>query len=63
MREWLQMIDREYGEINWGLIIVLILCVYYWYSVYWYGFLIPTIITIVIAAIIGICFKMWDMRI
>ena len=57
------MIDREHNSLNWGLIIVLLFNMAYWANVYWYGFLIPTIITIVIAAIIGICFKMWDMRI
>ena len=57
------MIDREHDSINWGLIVVLMSCVYYWINVYWYGFLIPTIITIVIAAIIGIVFKILDMRV
>ena len=50
------------NEINWGLIIVLLLCAYYWVNVYWFGFFLPTVWTIVIASIIGIGFKMWDMR-
>ena len=45
---------------KWGLIVVLLLNAYYWVNVYWYGFLIPTIWTIVIASIVGLYFKMND---
>ena len=43
---------------NWGLLIILILCAYYWVNVYWYGFFIPTIWTIVIASIIGLYLRL-----
>ena len=57
------MIDTEHDSINWGLIIVLLANMFYWYSVYWYGFFVPTMWTIVIAAMIGLGFKVWEMRV
>ena len=50
--------DEPEYKINWGLIIILILCAYYWVNVYWYGFFIPTIWTIVIASIIGLYLRL-----
>jgi len=52
------MIDREHDSINWGLIVVLLLNAYYWVCVYYYGFFVPTMWTIVIAAIVGLCFRL-----
>ena len=57
------MIDKEHDSINWGLILVLIACAYYWVNVYYYGFFQTTIWTIVITAIIGLGIKIWEMRI
>ena len=54
------MIDNEHDSINWGLIIVLLFNMAYWANVYWYGFFIPTIMTIVSAAVIGLYFKLTD---
>ena len=51
--------NREY---NWGMIILLLLNAYYWVNVYWYGFFIPTIVTIIIAAVIGIIMKLRENR-
>ena len=39
---------------NWPMIILLGLNAYYWVCVYWYGFFLPTIWTIIIASIIGV---------
>ena len=44
-------------RINWGLIVVLLACAYYWVNVYYYGFFTSTIWTIVIAAIVGLYFR------
>ena len=52
------MIDREHDSINWGMIIVLLACAYYWVNVYYYGFFVTTMWTIVITAIIGIWLRM-----
>ena len=54
------MKDREHDSINWGLIVTLLACVYYWINVYWYGFLVPTIVTVVIASMMGIAFRLYD---
>ena len=54
------MIDTEHDSINWGMIIILLLNVYYWFNVWMYGFFTSTIWTIVIAAIIGLYFKLTD---
>ena len=43
---------------NWGLIILLLLNAYYWVSVYYYGFFVPTMWTIVIAAIVGLYLRL-----
>ena len=43
---------------NWGLIIVLIACVFYWVNVYYHGFFGPTIWTIVIAAVFGLWLRL-----
>ena len=52
------MIDREHDEINWGLIILLSLNAYFWVSVYYNGFFVSLMWTIVIAAIIGLYFRL-----
>ena len=52
------MIDREHDSINWGLIVVLLLNAYYWVCVYYYGFFIHTMWTIVIAAMVGLYFRL-----
>ena len=49
-------------KLNWGKIIILLLNAYYWFNVWVYGFIIPTIVTIVIAAIIGIILKLYEER-
>tara|TARA_Y100001963_G_C6595148_1_gene359865 strand:+ start:188 stop:346 length:159 start_codon:yes stop_codon:yes gene_type:complete len=49
-------------KLNWGLVGLLLLNAYYWINVWWYGFLIPTIITIVISAIIAIGLKLYENR-
>ena len=54
------MIDREHDSINWGMIIVLLACAYYWVNVYYYGFFTSTVWTIVIAAIVGLYFRLTD---
>ena len=56
------MIDREHDSINWGLIVVLLACAYYWVNVYYYGFFVSTMWTIVIAAIAGIIIKIKENR-
>ena len=52
------MIDGEHYSINWGMIIVLLACAYYWVNVYYYGFFTSTMWTIVIAAIVGLYFRL-----
>ena len=49
-------------ELNWGLIGLLILNAYYWVCVWNYGFLLPTIWTIVIAAVIGLVLRVMENR-
>ena len=56
------MIDREHDSINWGAIILLFACAYYWVNVYYYGFFVSTMWTIVIAAIAGIIIKIKENR-
>ena len=41
-------------NINWGIIVILLLNAYYWVNVYYNGFFVTTIWTIVLAAIVGI---------
>tara|TARA_R100000084_G_scaffold59347_1_gene25276 strand:+ start:295 stop:471 length:177 start_codon:yes stop_codon:yes gene_type:complete len=53
---------KDGKELNWGLIIILLLNAYYWVNVYWYGFFLPTIVTIVIAAVIGIIMRLRENR-
>ena len=52
------MIDREHDEYGWGIPVLLLLNAYYWVCVYWYGFFVPTMWTIVIAAIVGLYFRL-----
>ena len=52
------MIDREHDSINWGLIVVLLLNAYYWVNVYYYGFFVTTVWTIVIAAVFGLWLRL-----
>ena len=47
---------------NWGMIILLLLNAYYWVNVYWYGFFVSTMWTIVIAAIVCIVIKVKENR-
>ena len=53
---------KDDRELNWGMIILLLLNAYYWVNVYWYGFFLPTIVTIIAAAIIGIIIKVKENR-
>ena len=53
---------KDGKELNWGLIIILLLNAYYWVNVYWYGFFIPTIVTIIVAAVIGIIMRLRENR-
>ena len=45
-------------ELNWGMIILLLLNASYWVCVYYFGFFLPTIWTIVGACIIGLWFRL-----
>jgi len=47
---------------NWPMIILLGLNAYYWVCVWKYGFLLPTIWTIVIAAVIGLVLRVMENR-
>ena len=53
---------KDGKELNWGLIIILLLNAYYWVNVYWYGFFMPTIVTIIVAAVIGIIMRLRENR-
>ena len=56
------MNDNLWKDINWGMIILLVLNAFYWVNVWFYGFFIPTIVTIVVAAIVGIVMKLKEER-
>lgn len=45
-------------DLNWGMIILLILNASYWVCVWNFGFFLPTIWTIVIASIIGLWLRL-----
>jgi len=47
---------------NWGMIILLLLNASYWVCVWKFGFLLPTIWTVVIAAVIGLVIKVMENR-
>ena len=47
---------------NWGMIILLLLNAFYWVCVWKFGFLLPTIWTVVIAAVIGLVIKVMENR-
>ena len=49
-------------ELNWGMIILLILNASYWVCVWKFGFFISTIWTVIIAALVGIVLKMKENR-
>ena len=49
---------KEDRELNWGMIILLLLNASYWVCVWKFGFFLPTIWTIVIAALVGIIIKL-----
>ncbi len=49
-------------ELNWGMIGLLVLNACYWVCVWNYGFLLPTIWTIVIAAVIGLVLRVMENR-
>ena len=53
----MKMIKHD-RELNWGMIILLLLNAYFWVSVYYYGFFVSLIWTIVISSIVGIIFKL-----
>ena len=53
---------KDGKELNWGMIMILLLNAYYWVNVYWYGFFIPTIVTIIVAAVIGIIMRLRENR-
>ena len=53
---------KDGKELNWGMIIILLLNAYYWVNVYWYGFFIPTIVTIIVAAVVGIIMRLRENR-
>ena len=60
------MIDNEHDEINLSRLFTYLVIgagtCYVWYSIFTAGFFITIIWLIIISAIIGICIKMWDMR-
>ena len=45
-------------EINWGMIVLLLLNAYFWVCVYYYGFFISLTWTVVIAAIVGLWLRL-----
>ena len=47
---------------NWPMIILLTLNASYWVCVWNYGFLLPTIWTIVIAAVVGLVLRLMENR-
>ena len=49
-------------KVNWGLILILVGNAFYWFSVFKHGFFIPTMWTIVIAALVGIVLKLYENR-
>ena len=49
---------KDKRELNWGMIGLLALNAYYWVNVYYYGFLVTTMWTIVITAIITLCLRL-----
>ena len=49
---------QNQDRFNWGLIVILLLNAYYWVCVYYYGFFVPTMWTIVITAIVTLCFRL-----
>jgi hypothetical protein len=57
----MKLIDGD-KELNWGLIIILILNASYWVCVWKFGFLLPTIWTIVIAAVVGLILRVMENR-
>tara|TARA_Y100001973_G_scaffold104945_1_gene176323 strand:- start:1769 stop:1942 length:174 start_codon:yes stop_codon:yes gene_type:complete len=56
------MNDNLWKDINWGMILLIVLNAFYWVNVWWYGFFLPTIVTIVVAAIVGIVMKLKEER-
>ncbi len=53
---------KDGRELNWGLIIILLLNAYHWVNVYWYGFFLPNIVTIIVAAVVGIIMRIRENR-
>ena len=49
-------------NLNWGMIILFALNAFYWVNVYYFGFIVPTIWTIVIACIIGLWLRLTGRR-
>ena len=51
-------IINDKKEINWGLIVLLILNGFYWVNVYYFGFIMPTLLTIILSAIVGLWYRL-----
>ena len=49
-------------NLNWGMIILFALNAFYWVNVYYFGFIVPTIWTIVGACIIGLWLRLTGRR-
>ena len=52
----------DYKNFNWGILIVLILTILLWYSIFTIGFLVTLTWLIIIAAIIGIIIRLYENR-
>ncbi len=48
----------DFTKWNWTMMGILIVNAYYWVMVYYFGFFIPTIWTIVIASVVGIYLRL-----
>tara|TARA_B100000131_G_C17762340_1_gene469770 strand:+ start:387 stop:566 length:180 start_codon:yes stop_codon:yes gene_type:complete len=48
----------DFTRWNWTILSLLIVNAYYWVMVYYFGFFIPTIWTIVIASVVGIYLRL-----
>tara|TARA_Y100000593_G_scaffold4165_1_gene8244 strand:+ start:386 stop:547 length:162 start_codon:yes stop_codon:yes gene_type:complete len=50
-------------EINWVTLGIIILNTIIWYSIFTNGFWVTLLWVIIIASIIGLCIKVWEIRI
>ena len=48
----------DFTRWNWGMIAILLTNAYYWVMVYYFGFFIPTIWTIIVAAVVGLYLRL-----